>query len=362
VVKLPVVGTGRMDSPAVAERTLAQGEADMIGMAKTLIADPHFPDKAKAGKVDDIRPCIACTQSCVGHVDVGLGIGCIYNPVTGREKEWAVLEPAAVSKKVVIIGAGPAGMEAARIAAMRGHKVVLIERDSRMGGQVNLVMKTPNRGSFEEIIFWFERQLPKLNVEIRLRTEADAKMLLAENADEVIVATGSIPFLPDVKGIDRPNVFTARDVLSGKAQVGQSVMIIDTIGRAEAVTTADYLVDRGHKVELLTGLPLIAPHMPSPSRHHLLEKLMNNKVALTTYTGIWEVGERSVETYNVVNWEPKTVEGIDSIVFGSGGKANDTLFYELQDKHTSIRTIGDCYQPRDIEVSIVHGHRVAREL
>ena len=128
------------------------------------------------------------------------------------------------------------------------------------------------------------------------------------------------------------------------------------------MTTADYLVDRGHKVELLTGLPLIAPHMPSPSRHHLLEKLMNNKVTLTTYTGIWEVGERSVETYNVVNWEPKTVEGIDSVVFGSGGKANDTLFHELQDKHASIRTIGDCYQPRDIEVSIVHGHRVAREL
>ena len=99
VVKLPVVGTGRMDSPAVAERTLADGEADMIGMAKTLIADPHFPNKAKAGKVDDIRPCIACTQSCVGHVDVGLGIGCIYNPVTGREEEWATLEPAAVSEE-----------------------------------------------------------------------------------------------------------------------------------------------------------------------------------------------------------------------------------------------------------------------
>ena len=129
-------------------------------------------------------------------------------------------------------------------------------------------------------------------------------------------------------------------------------MVIDTIGRAEAVTTADYLVDRGHKVDLLTGLPLIAPHMPSPSRHHLLEKLMNNKVTLTTYTGIWEVGERSVETYNVVNWEPKTVEGVDSVVFGSGGKANDTLFHELQDKHTSIHTIGDCYQPRDIEVSV----------
>ena len=361
-VKLPVVGTGRMDSPGIAERTLAEGKADMIGMVKTLIADAHFPNKAKAGRVEDIRQCIACTQSCVGHVDVGLAIGCIYNPVVGREREWATLEPAAVSRKVLIIGAGPAGMEAARIAAMRGHTVVLIERESRMGGQVNLVMKTPNRGSFEEIISWFERQLPKLGVEIRLGTEADATMVLAEDADNVIVATGSTAFLPDVKGTNRPNVFTARDVLSGKAQLGQSVMIVDTLGRAEAVTTADYLIDRGHKVQLLTGLPLIAPHMPTPSRHHLLEKLMNNKVTLHTYTGVWEVEERSVETYNVVNWEPNTVDGIDSVVFGSGGKADDTLFRTLRGKHPAIHTIGDCYQPRDIEVSIIHGHRIAREL
>jgi pyruvate/2-oxoglutarate dehydrogenase complex dihydrolipoamide dehydrogenase (E3) component len=201
-----------------------------------------------------------------------------------------------------------------------------------------------------------------VGVEIRLKTEADVEMVLAENADEVIVATGSIAFLPDVKGVDQPNVFTARDALSGKAQLGQSVLIVDTLGRAEAVTTADYLVDRGHKVQLVTGLPLIAPNMPSPARHHLLEKLMNNKVALFTYTGIWEIGEGSVDTYNVVNWEPNTVEGIDSVVFGSGGKADDTLFHALRGKHGAIRTIGDCYQPRDIEVSIIHGHRVAREL
>jgi 2,4-dienoyl-CoA reductase-like NADH-dependent reductase (Old Yellow Enzyme family)/thioredoxin reductase len=361
-VGLPVVGTGRMDSPAVAERSLAEGKADIIGMAKTLIADPHFPNKARAGKISDIRPCIACTQSCVGHVDVGIGIGCIYNPVTGREKEWATLEAAAVSKRVVIIGAGPAGMEAARVAAMRGHKVVLIERGGRIGGQVNLVMKTPNRGSFEEIISWFERQLPKLGVAIRLRTEADAEAVLAENADDVVLATGSDAFLPDVKGIDRPDVCTARDVLSGKAQLGQSVMVVDTLGRAEAVTTADYLIDRGHKVHLLTGLPLVAPYMPSPARHHLLEKLMNNKVALSTYTGIWEVGERRVETYNVVNWEPNTIDGIDCVVFCSGGKANDTLLHALRGKHGSVRAIGDCYQPRDIEAAIVHGHRVARAL
>ena len=119
-VTRPVVGTGRMDSPAVAERLLAEGKADIAGMAKTLIADPHFPNKARQGRVEDIRPCIACTQSCVGHVDLGLGVGCIYNPVTGREKDWAELPPAAVGKRVVIVGGGPVGMEAARVAGLAG--------------------------------------------------------------------------------------------------------------------------------------------------------------------------------------------------------------------------------------------------
>ena len=174
-VSLPVVGTGRLDSPAVAERFIAEGTADLVGMARALIADPHLPNKAREGRTGDIRTCIACTQSCVGHVYVGMGVGCIYNPVTGREGEWAVLPPAAERRKVVVIGGGPAGMEAARIAAERGHEVVLFERGARLGGQVNLVMRTPARDNFEEIILFFERQLAKLGVDVRLRTEAGGR-------------------------------------------------------------------------------------------------------------------------------------------------------------------------------------------
>jgi len=351
-----------MDSPALADSAIADGKADMIGMAKTLIVDPHFPNKAKAGKVEDIRQCIACTQSCVGHVEVGLGVGCIYNPVTGREGEWGQLNPAEKQKKVIVVGAGPAGLEAARVAALRGHKVILIERDAQIGGQVNLIYKTPNRASFQEIILWFERQLPKLGVEIRKRTEADAQMVLAENADEIICATGSTAFLPEIDGMDNPTVFSARDALSGKAELGHNIVVVDTLGRSEAITTADYLSELGHRIELLTGLPLIAPNMPSPSRHHLMEKLLTSNVSLTTYSGVWEVNENSLEIYNVITWEPRTIEGVDSIVFGSGGKADDSLFHELRAKHPSVHAIGDCYEPRDIEESIVHGHRLARQI
>lgn len=299
-VSLPVVGAGRIDSPALADRLVDEGKADIIGMARTLIADPHFPNKAKAGRTEDIRPCIACTQSCVGHIYLGMGVGCIYNPVTGREAEWATLERADESKKVVIVGGGPAGMETARIAAARGHQVTLFEAGRRLGGQVNLIMRTPNRGNFEEVILFFERQLAKLSVDVRLRNEVGADELLAEEPDVVVVATGSTAFLPEVIGTDQRHVLSARDVLEGNAEIGESVLVVDTLGRAEAATTADYLADQGRQVEIVTGLNYVAPDMPTPAWHNLIEQLMSKNVKLTPFTGVWEVMEDSVDVYNVV--------------------------------------------------------------
>jgi pyruvate/2-oxoglutarate dehydrogenase complex dihydrolipoamide dehydrogenase (E3) component len=224
-------------------------------------------------------------------------------------------------------------------------------------------MKAPKRDSFEEIILWFERQLPKLGVEIRLRTEGTLDSVLSEGADEVIVATGSTAFLPDVIGIDRSHVFSARDVMAGTAVLGRSVLVVDTTGRADAMTTAEYLADRGHLVELMTGLEMIASEMPSPTRHHLLEKMMGHpNVTLTTHTGVWEIGDGVVDVFNVVTWEPAARDGVDSVVFAAGGIADDTLFHQLRALHPSVRAVGDCYQPRDIELAVLHGHRAAREI
>ena len=359
---LPVVGTGRIDSPALADSMIAEGKADVIGMARALIADAHWANKARDGHADDIRTCIACTQSCVGHIYIGMGVGCIYNPVTGREREWSELRPAETEKKVVIVGAGPAGCEAARIAAERGHDVVVFETGQRIGGQVNLVMRTPAREIFEQIILFFERQLEKLSVDVRLQHEAGPDDVLAENPDTVVVATGSTAFMPDVIGTGQKHVLSSRDVLLGNAEIGERVLVVDTLGRAEAPTVAEYLADRGRQVEIVTGLEYVGRNMPVPAWHVQLERLMRKGVTLTPFTGVWEVTENAVDVYNVVSWEPRTIDGVDTVVMAAGGRADDGLYHELHGRHADVRAIGDCYQPRDIELAVVDGHRVARQI
>ena len=146
------------------------------------------------------------------------------------------------------------------------------------------------------------------------------------------------------------------------AEIGENVLVVDTIGRAEAMTTADYLADLGRKVEIVTGLNYVGPDMPTPAWHNLTEQLMRKNVKLTPFTGVWEVLESSVDVYNVVTWEPRTIEEIDTVVFAAGGVADDSLYLELSQRLPDVHAIGDCYQPRDIEVAVVDGHRVARQI
>ena len=366
-VSLPVVGTGRLDSPAVAERFIADGTADLVGMARALIADPHLPNKAREGRTGDIRTCIACTQSCVGHIYVGMGVGCIYNPVTGREGEWAVLPPAAKRRKVVVVGwrAGWPGSRTHRGRARARGRAVRARGPSRRPGEP----RDADPGA---------RQLrgdhPLLRAPARQARSRRAaphrgggrRHVLAESPDAVVVATGSNAFRPEVIGNDKRHVLTAREVIQGNAPIGESVLVVDTLGRAEAPTVAELLADMGRKVEIVTGLAYVGCEMPIPAWHNLMERLLRKNVTLTPFTGVWEIEDGSVDAYNVISWQPRTMEGIDTVVFASGGVPEDALGTALADAVADavaeVHVIGDCYQPRDIEIAVVDGHRAGRAI
>ena len=363
VVEIPVVGAGRMNSPALSERVLAEGQMDMVGMARELIADPHYPRKAREGLLDDIRPCVACNQSCKGHQAAGLPITCIFNPVAGREGEWADLVPAASSKRVLVIGGGPAGMEVARVAAERGHNVTLLERSGRLGGQVNIAASAPGRSEFGEIARYLEGQLRRLKVDVRLNTEATLDLVAREAADAVVIATGSTPHLPQIPGAEGGNVLTARQVLETDVAVGERVVVVDTQGLMQGCDVANYLSKQGKDVEIVTGMPYVGENIQAGVWRHLYEELLRQGVTMSPLTGVSAIGESTVSTFNAVYAEARRViEGVDTVVFASGGEADDQLFRALQGSVADLHAIGDCVQPRTVEAAVYEGHKLGRLL
>jgi mycofactocin system FadH/OYE family oxidoreductase 2 len=366
VVDLPVYGTNRINDPHLAEKILEDGQGDMINMVRALIADPELPNKARQGREDDIRQCIACNQGCIGRMGLGYTIGCMQTPTAGNEEKLGVgtLIPCDTPKKVVVVGGGPAGLEVARVAALRKHRVILFEKEEEVGGQNILAGKVTGRQEIQGVTRWLISQVNKLDIDLRMGVEADEQMILQENPDAVVVATGSEPKENPFPGeYCFPDVVNTQQVLKGEVETGQKVLFIDLDGHHQGTGTAEFLADQGKKVHVLVPALFQGAQLgPLQDLFLARQRLAKKGVTCTPDIAVLEIQGTVAKGLNVYSNEMIDFEGYDTIVLAAGNVSDDALYLALKGKVKELYRIGDCVAPRKTDMAIVEGHRVGRKL
>jgi 2,4-dienoyl-CoA reductase-like NADH-dependent reductase (Old Yellow Enzyme family)/thioredoxin reductase len=373
--RLPVVAVGGLKYPLQADELVASGKADLVAMTRTQIADPEFANKARSGRQNEIRHCIRANQGCVSHVLRGLPITCTVNPAAGRERRFGAdtLAPASASSRWVVVGGGPAGLKAAETAATRGHRVVLIEKQEQLGGQVTLIVKTPYRESVGLLVSDLHAHLQRLGVEIRLGTMADPDLLRELDADQIVVATGArpaytgqssiAPLVPALPGHDHTNVVTHWDYLANETQVGTSVVVLDDDGTRCAGGVVERLADKGAEVTVVTRFDT-----PFPSTKLTLEfpllygRLRRKGVTFVTNTWAREFDGETLHTYDLFTGAEDAIGGVDTLVMVTAPEVDDALYRELVDQGMKAHRIGDCLAPRRLDHAIYEGFMAGREL
>ncbi len=359
VVDIPVFCVGRVNDPVAAERILASNQADMVGMTRANLCDPELPTKAREGRLDEIRYCIGCNEGCWGRVYQTLPITCAINPSVGREKEMEIV-PAPVKKKVMVIGGGIAGMEAARVAALRGHTVSLYDKEQVLGGQLQIAAKAPGRQDMAEPVRYYETQFKILGVNVNLGSPVDESTVLAANPDAVIVATGGLAAGATFPGANQPNVVTARDVLSGKVEPGKKVILLATDRGMESLTTAEFLAERGCEVEILVPQAFMGFPIEPITLTLALMRLHGKGVVVTPAVDIRGVEGSTVTVSNAYARQQRTIEGVDTVVVARGSVADDGLYRALKGKVRELYSAGQCVAPRKMLDSTLDGLRVGR--
>jgi 2,4-dienoyl-CoA reductase-like NADH-dependent reductase (Old Yellow Enzyme family) len=362
VLDIPVVCIGRINDPTMAEQILQNNQADMVGMTRANICDPELPNKAREGRLDEIRHCIACNESCWGHIERQMPITCAINPTVGREEIWGEIRVTDSPKRVVIVGGGPAGCEAARVAAAAGHKVTLYEKEAELGGQTSIAAKGPGRVDFAEVGRYFTVELRRLGVDLRLGEKASAGDVLALNPDEVFVATGGTPRVPDhIEGIGRPNVVQAWDVLKGEVETGQRVIVLDEDHHVQGLNVAELLASQGKEVTVVTHQFEAGGLMEPNTRMATLRRVDAYGIPVRINTWAKEVGPDYVVLFNFYTSKEERVPA-DTVVLACSINPETALYAELAQRNVKVRSIGDCNGPRRLELSTFEGHLAARSL
>jgi 2,4-dienoyl-CoA reductase-like NADH-dependent reductase (Old Yellow Enzyme family)/thioredoxin reductase len=364
-VRVPTIAGGGLRTPEFCEKVLADGTADFIGLGRQLLADPEWPKKASEGRIEDIRKCYSCFTKCLYELSpIGAtrpaARHCAVNAAWGREIDFAEIKPATVKKKVIIVGGGVAGMEAARIASLRGHDVTLYEKKPELGGQLLLAAIPPGKQKMLWLRDYLATQIKKQNVAVRLETEVTPELVKKSKADAVIVATGAEPFVPPIPGIKSERVVTAWDVLGGKVKVkSKNVVIIG--GGMVGCETAEFLAERGNKVTVVEMLPQVASDLEPLNRRGLLEQLKEYQVALLTNLEVTEVTAKGVIALDRKNGEQQAIEA-QLVVLALGAWPVQALAETLEGKVSELYIIGDCQEPRRVIDAVYEGSLVGRQL
>jgi len=363
--KIAVLFSGRINDVGVAEGLLKDGFCDLVGMVRAGIADAEFANKAREGRLQEIRRCIACTR-CIDEASEPMTLPyaptCSINPVIGNEVRWKELyQPADKSKRVVVVGGGIAGCEAARVAAMRGHQVTLLDQGQRLGGQLLIAKKAPGREAFEDQVYFEENEMARLGVDVRLETRADIDAIKALSPDAVVISTGSIPRVPnDIPGIDLPHVVQGWDVMQGKVSTGDRVAVISQEDYYDTPCVAEFLADSGKHVEVIHKSTHLGSEIARYSISMVLSRMEQCGVTVHPNLLLKEVQADGLELLSSFGEKTYRKEGFDSVVLVYGSVPQHELYDQLKAEGgiSQLYLAGSAWLPRFMAEATQHGANI----
>lgn len=360
VVSIPVIVNNRINNPDDANFIIQNNEADLVSMARPFLADPQILTKAKLGRTEEINTCIACNQGCLDHIFTGRQVTCLVNPEAGRETELSLVKTQ-TNKHILVVGAGPAGLEAAKTLAMRNHRVTLVDENEEIGGKINYAKKVPGKEEFNEMLRYFQVMLEKHSVEQKLNYRLEKNDPLLKEADEIVIATGTVPRIPDIPGIrNNPYVYTYQDVFEGKIPSGDKIIIIG--GTNIACNTALYLLEqKNYNIMMLEQSEKFGKGIGKTTRWATLLKLKEKNVEMIGNVTYNKIKDNTVHiTVNECNVFLKA----DTIIIAAGQAPNNSLYKEIKNSYPNVHVIGGAYltDGLDAERSIFEATLLARSL